>query len=356
VDIVVRGEAENTVVDLAGCIKKRDSLKTVKGISFRSGREVVSTPKRPLIKDLDSLPFPNRKLVDSEYHCMVAGANVAPKKFTGIVSSRGCVHGCRFCSCTQFAENIWRPRSVGNTLEEMLLLKGEGYKQFMLVDDSFTLNPKRVIELCRGMRREKMDMEWICEGRVDNCPSEMLREMVAAGCKILYFGIESANQRILNYYNKRTTPQQSEDAVKKARRSGMDVIIGSFILGAPDETMEEILNTIEFAKKIPIDLPQFNILGAQPGNDLWEELVAKRFINEEEYWETGIEVSKLSLSSVSYDEIRRTVHEAFYRFVSRPSFLLKQTARTLRSNYRRNVIINSLGSLGEIREKARYVA
>lgn len=148
----------------------------------------------------------------------MAGANVAPKKFTSFVSSRGCVYGCRFCSCTQIAHKIWRSRSTQNTLEELLLLESEGYKQLIFVDDSFTLNPKRVMEICRGMRKEKLDMQWICEGRVDNCSYEMLHEMVKAGCKILYFGIENANQRILNYFNKNITPEQAETAVKTAKK------------------------------------------------------------------------------------------------------------------------------------------
>jgi len=355
VDIIVRGEGEDTVIDLVSCLRNKGKLKKVRGITFRNKKSIISTPARPLIKDLDCLPFPDRKLIDVDYHSVIAGANVAPKKFTSIVSSRGCVYRCRFCSCTQFARSTWRPRSVENTLEELHFLASEGYKQFIFVDDSFTLNKKRVIKLCRSMRKEKIGMEWICEGRVDNCSYEMLREIAKAGCKVLYFGIESANQRILNYYNKQTTPKQSKNAVRTARKAGIDVIVGSFIVGAPDETKEEIRNTIEFAKKIPIDFPQFNVLGVYPGTDIWNEFKMKELLNTEKHWETGITVSEICPTAVPLNEIKRMIHQAFYDFVRRPSFILKQLARTLKSTYRTQLLTNNLSRIGEIRESIRSI-
>jgi len=357
VDIVARGEGEKTVVELANCLKNGEDLKKLRGINFRNEGKMVSTPDQQLIQDLDSLPFPDRKLLNVEYHCVVAGANIAPKKFTSIVTSRGCVYGCRFCSCTELAKKRWRPRSAKNTVEELQLLASEGYKQLIFVDDAFTMNPKRVTEICRGIRKEKLDLEWICEGRVDICSYDMLREMVQAGCKVLYLGIESANQRILNYYNKRITPKQSETAVKTAKKAGVDVIAGSFIVGAPDETREEIWNTINFAQQVPIDLPQFNILGAHPGNDIWNEFVAKGFIDPEKLWEKGVAVSEVyPYARVSRDEIMQIMHNAFYRHVCRPNFLVKQAVQTLKSMYRMDVLVSNLSRLGEIREAANSVA
>ena len=355
VDIIVRGEGENTVIDLVNCLKNKGKLKDVLGITFRNNNSIISTLDRPLIGDLNCLPFPDRKLIDMEYHSVIAGANVAPKKFTSIVSSRGCFYRCRFCSCRQFARGRWRPRSIKNTMEELHFLASEGYKQFIFVDDSFTLNQKRVIKLSKRMRKEKIDMEWICEGRVDNCSFEMLREIARVGCKLIYFGIESANQRILDYYNKQTTPQQSRNAVKTGRKAGIDVIIGSFIVGGPDETRDEIQNTIEFAERIPIDLPQFSILGVYPGTDIWNEFEMKGLLKGGEYWETGIAVSEICPSAVPLHEIRQMIHDGFYDFVRRPSFILKQFVRTLKSQYRMSVMMNNLSRLGSIRENIRSI-
>jgi anaerobic magnesium-protoporphyrin IX monomethyl ester cyclase len=357
VDIVVRGEGEKTVVELVNCLEKGGDLKEVRGINFRNEGKIVSTPDQPLIEDLDALPVPDRKLLDAEYHCLIAGANIAPKKFTSIVTSRGCVYGCRFCSCKELAKSRWRPRSAENTVDELQFLASEGYKQIIFVDDAFTMNPKRVKEICRGIRKEKLDLEWICEGRVDICSYGMLREMVEAGCRVLYLGIENANQRILDYYNKRITPEQSETAVRTSKKAGVDVTVGSFIIGAPDETHEEIWNTVKFAQRVPIDLPQFNILGAHPGNDIWNEFVAKGFLDPEEWWEKGVAACEVHPhAKVCRDEIMQIMHNSFFQHVYRPTFLAKQVVQTLKSSYRMNVFVNNLSRLSEIREGANSVA
>jgi anaerobic magnesium-protoporphyrin IX monomethyl ester cyclase len=355
VDIIVRGEGERTVINLVDCLKRNGSLKDVLGITFRNEGGVASTADAPLIKDLDSLPFPDRSLVGEDYHSMMAGANIAPRKFTSIVSSRGCVYRCRFCCCTQFARNRWRPRSVENTMKELCFLASEGYRQLIFVDDNFTGNPQNVIRLCREMRREKLDMEWICEGRVDNGSYEMFWETAKAGCRILYFGIESANQTILDYYNKRITPEQSRIAVKTARKAGADVIVGSFIVGAPDETREEIWNTIDFANRIPIDIPQFNILGVFPGTDIWDECEAKGFLKGGEYWETGVAVSEICPTAVPCNEIKGMIHDGFYHFARRPSFVSKQMARLIKSPYRVRTVVSNLTRLGGVIESLRSI-
>ena len=357
VDIIVRGEGEKTIVELANSLKAGKDIKDVRGIGFRRKDRIITTPDQQLIKDLDSLPFPDRQLIDAEYHCVIGGANVAPKKFTSIVTSRGCIYSCRFCSCSEIAKNRWRPRSAKNTLEELSFLASEGYRQLIFVDDAFTLNPKRVMEICRGIKEEKLDLEWICEGRVDNCSHTLIREMVQAGCKVLYFGIENANQRILNYYDKKTTPAQAATAVKTAKKALMDVVVGSFIIGAPDETREEILNTIEFAHRIPVDIPQFNILGAHPGNDIWKEFVAKGYLDPERFWEKGVAVCDVyPYAKVSRDEIMQIIHSAFVQHICRPSFLAKQVAYTLTSPYRMSIVINNLSRINEIRKAANVIA
>ena len=350
VDIVARGEGEETVVDLVDTLTKGDSLKEVQGITFRQGDTIVSTPDRPLLEDLDALPFPDRSLLDEEYHSEIGGANIAPKKFTSVVSSRGCVHGCRFCSCNAFCRGRWRARSVDDTLEELHYIASEGYKQFIFIDDCFTLNPKRATEICRRMREEKLDFEWICEGRVDSYSYEMLREIARAGCKIIYFGIESANQRILDYYEKTITPEQSVRAVETARKAGIDLVMGTFIVGAPDESREEIQDTLDFAKKLSIDLPQFNVLGIHPGMDIWDEMKAKGYVDEEKYWETGVGVSRICPTAVPFPEIVKMIKDAVYDFALRPGFILGQIGRTLKSPYRFNVVLNNLGRLGKIRK------
>lgn len=355
VDVIVRGEGEQTSLELAKCLEKNGDLKKVLGINFRNNGQIISTPDRPLIKDIDSLPFPDREMLDVEYHNTTAGLVVAPKKFSSFVSSRGCVFKCRFCGCRRLARNLWRSRSVDNILEELHLLSSQGYKQFLFVDDNFTLNPKRVINLCQRLKKEKVDVEFFAEGRVDNCPQNMLQEMVRANCKMIYFGIENATQKVLDYYDKRTTPKQAEDASKKARKAGIDVIVASFILGAPNETRKEIQNTLKFAQKIRVDIPQFNILATFPGTDIWEELKLQGVLDEEKHWETGVLVPEVSPDAVPCEEIEQMIHDAYQRFFIRPDYVVKQLLRIGTSSYRLNVLLNNLKRVEAVAEGVKLV-
>jgi len=355
VDIIIRGEGEQTSLELAKCLEKNGDLKKVLGINFRNNGQIISTPDRPLIKDIDSLPFPDREMLDVEYHNTTAGLVVAPKKFSSFVTSRGCVFRCRFCGCRRLARNLWRSRSVDNIMEELHLLSSQGYKQFLFVDDNFTLNPKRVIQLCQRLKKEKVDIEFFAEGRVDNCPQDMLQEMVRANCRMIYFGIENATQKVLDYYDKRTTPQQAEDASRKARKAGIDVIVASFILGAPNETRKEIQHTLNFAQKIRVDIPQFNILATFPGTDIWEELKIQGLVDEEKHWETGVLVPEVSPDAVPAQEIEQMIHDAYQRFFVRPDFIVKQLIKIGTSSYRLNVLFNNLKRAEAVAEGVKLV-
>lgn len=350
IDIVVRGEGEETIVDVIKALQAGTELTNVSGITYRHGDHITENPDRPPIKNLDTLPFPNRKLLQADYHCTIAGAIIAPKKFTSILSSRGCTFSCRFCNCTAIANNRWRARSAENTLEELIQLKNDGYKQLIFVDDNFIFNPKRVIKLCKGIRRERIHMDWIAEGRVDVVSSEMFSEMVAAGLHVLYFGIENANQRMLNYYNKTTTAEQAEKAVRTARKAGVDVIVGSFVIGASNETRDEIQKTINFAKRLPIDIPQFNILCAYPGNDIWREYTENGLLDAETFWETGVNIASLGRSQVPLAELQRMLNKAFSQHLLRPRFMLKQGAMTLKSRYRMGVMYSNVSKWSSIRD------
>lgn len=238
-------------------------------------------------------------------------------------------------------------------MKELLLLYSKGYRQFLFVDDNFTLNLRRVQKLCQEINKEKLDIEWFCDSRVDNCRYEVFRDMVKAGCRLLYFGVESANQRILNYFNKGITPDQTRRAVETARKAGMDIIVGSFIVGSPDETRKEIETTLRFAYELDIDVPQLNLLSAFPGTDSWNDLVAKGFVNEEEHWEQGVYASQVSPHAVPLEEIQRMIYEYFRAFYLRPRKLFYEILKTAKSRYRLSALLSNFVRAGEILETVR---
>lgn len=334
VDIVVRGEGEYTSLEIARCIEKRGELDKVEGLTFRKNGRIVSTSDRALNKDVDALPFPDRDLAGIQYESAVFGVKINSRKFTTLLSSRGCPFNCSFCGIRKFTRRAWRPRSVENVMAELEYLQSEGYEQFLFADDNFTLDAKRVSRLCRSIKKAGMDIDWLCDSRVDHVSYDMFREMANAGCRCLFFGIESANQRILDYYRKGITPEQSEKAVRKARKAGVDVIVGSFIVGAPDETRREVINTLQFANKLDLDVPDVNILGAHVGTDIWDDLVAKGLLNEDEQWEDEICIPRDVPTPVPYEEVRNLVFEYFRAFYLNPRQLLTELLRTSKSGFR----------------------
>jgi len=350
VDIVVRGEGEHTSLEIARCLEKQKELDKVDGITFRKNGRIVSNPDRPLNTDVDALPFPDRNLAGVQYKSAIFGVKMNSRKFTTMLSSRGCPFNCSFCGIRKFTRRAWRPRSVENVMAELEYLQSEGYEQFLFADDNFTLNAKRVSKLCRSIKKEGMDIEWFCDSRVDHVSYDMFRDMVNAGCRCLFFGIESANQRILDYYRKGITPEQSEKAVRNARKAGIDIIVGSFIVGAPDETQCEIINTLQFANKLDIDVPDVNILGAQTGTDIWDDLVEKGLLNENEQWEDEICIPRDVPTPVPYEEVRSLIFEYFRAFYLNPRQLLTELLRTSKSSFRIAAALKNLVSFPQLIE------
>jgi len=345
IDTIIRGEGEITMKDYVSTLKSNNVFRDIPGLTYVENGNIKQNPNRKLIKDIDCLPFPDRELLEVEYQSRYEGLNLAVKKFTTISSSRGCPHNCNFCSCHNFFGNIWRPRSEDNTVEEMKHLHNEGYEQFFFVDDSFTIDVRRVEKLCKRIREEGLDIDWACEGRVDCGSYDIFRGMSKAGCKIMFFGVESANQDSLDYFNKNITPSQSAKTIKKARRAGIDIIIGSFILGSPGESKEDIMNTIKFAKKIDIDFPQFYILHTYPGMKIWKDLVDNGIVDPNLNWESVIRIPDLGMCGMTSSEIIEEINTALSDFFSRPGFLSKQIMRSVKSGFRRGIIRKNFNEL-----------
>jgi anaerobic magnesium-protoporphyrin IX monomethyl ester cyclase len=338
VDFCVRGEGEYTMLELLPLTKKRKAkYENVKGIYYRENGIIKSTSARELEENLDIFPIPNRNLLQGgDYKMAIGGLNISNEKSGTIIMSRGCPFQCRFCSVHQ---RKWRHRSVDNIIEELLLLESEGYREIMVMDDNFTLYSKWVINICKAIIREGIDLVFHCEGRIEGT-EEMYEYMNKANFKSIFFGMESGSQPILDYYNKKITPHKSKLAIKKARNGGMNILMASFIIGSPPETLEDIQKTINFAFKIDIDYPMFHIFEVFPGIEIWDELVAQNKLNPEKYWETGVRVPELSFYKYPLEFLTNIIRKTYRKFYSfkRPQFVFKQVIRSLKSDYRRDKI------------------
>jgi len=265
VDAVVRGEGEVTFRELLTKLMKNDrDLRGVLGVTYRADGEVRENPPRPLIPNLDEVPIPAYDLLPMDKY------RVGRTKFGVVMTSRGCPYNCIFCSSSLQFGRRWRAHSVDRVLEELRILSEEyGRKEIEFLDDTFTLNERRVLEIAGRMVREGLNVSWSASSRVNTFSRKIGSAMRRAGAHTVYFGIESGSERTLEFIGKGITKEQSMAAARAAKESGLRAL-GSFVIGFPYETEKDIRETVEFSKKVGVDLAQFTIATPYPGTRLWD--------------------------------------------------------------------------------------
>lgn len=247
VDVIVRGEGEETIVELAKQPSDFSKIDVVKGITFRKDAEIIQTQNRPYIQDLDALPLPAYKYLPIEKY-WIAGRKLLP-----IMSSRGCPFQCSFCVASQMFGARFRARSTKNVLDEMEWLRDKyGAEGIAFQDDTLTFDKKRTMDICDGIIERKINLPWGCGTRVDVVTKEVLAKMSKAHCNETMFGVESGCQRMRDVLKKRVTTPQCENAIKWAKEAGMFVTV-SVILGYPGETKEDLQESLDFVRRVEPD-------------------------------------------------------------------------------------------------------
>ncbi len=339
VDYVVLGYGEETFLELVEKLENGEKVKDINGIAFRQNDEVVKTEKRQYTSDLSRFPHPDRSLLEGEYRSEVMGAIGSAGKFTTIVTSRGCPFDCNFCACSAFSGRRVRYRSPEEVVEELELLSSEGYEEVGFVDDNFLLREKRVKKICNLIKERNLDLNFWVEGRVDQASREVLDSLAEAGCKTIYFGLESGVQKILDYYEKNTTLELNRRAVENSKKSGIENVIGSFIVGAPIEDGEDLRKTFDFILGLEgLDFPQLNSLSIAPGMDLWDRAIEQGYLDEKEAWKDSRLAVDVFPSELEKDELENMINEFYREFLTRPGYLFSQITRTLTSSYRLKIL------------------
>jgi len=272
IDFIVRGEGELTFRELIDSLERDRDPSNILGLSINLRDKVRNNPPRPLIKDIDTIPMPSYDLLPMEKY----QANGV--RFGTVMTSRGCPFNCAFCSSSLQFGKRWRGHSDSRVIEELKHLH-EKYRirEIEFLDDTFTLNKHRAIRIARRIVKEGLDISWSASSRVDTFTEEVAEAMKKSGCHTIYFGIESGSRKTLNFIGKGITPEQSISAVKKAKRHKLRAL-GSFVIGFPEETKEDIKKTIKFSKKVGVDFAQFTIATPYPGTRLWKYASAKKLI------------------------------------------------------------------------------
>jgi anaerobic magnesium-protoporphyrin IX monomethyl ester cyclase len=273
-DAVVRGEGEATMGELVAAVAAGRDPAAVPGVVTRAGAtgaphgSPAATP-RPLAPDLDALPFPARDLLPNAAYIAAARARHGAA-VTTVMTTRGCPFACEFCSNVVFGRT-YRERSPGKVVDEVEQALALGYDRIAFADDVFTLDRGRVRSICNEIAGRDLRFAWECLGRADTVDDEVAGRLRAAGCDTVFFGLESGNDDVLRLMDKRITTAQGRAAVAAARRAGLKV--GAFfILYYPGETDDTVLDTLRFARSLPLDYVGLGMPYPLPGTRLIERV------------------------------------------------------------------------------------
>ncbi len=337
VDICVVGEGEITIVDL---LKNMDRLDNVRGIAYKQNGNIIKTPPREYIEDLDNLPrpaydlFPMDIYTKTKFYIHDPTTKIFKRKLTfktmGILTGRGCPYNCNFCSKSFKGLRL---RSVDSIIDEIKYLRQKyGVEGVHFIDELFVVNKKRAYALVEKLGT--LGMKWDGQARVNTVDYDLLCAMKKAGCVAVGLGIESGSNKILKYMNKRITSEQSEQALRDAQKAGLHVKV-QLVLGYPGENRQTIAETVELFDRVKHPARRFSLILPLPGSVLYNEALQKNLIKDEEKYLTQI-----------YNGYGGSRYPVFINFTELPTdeiYRLKRKAeKTMETNYRRYLMRHPL--------------
>jgi anaerobic magnesium-protoporphyrin IX monomethyl ester cyclase len=313
VDIVVRREGEYTLLELVQKLEAGKPLDDVIGTTCRKDGKIVKNPDRPLIEDLDSLPFPARHLWPLEELRKM-------EDIFYLTTSRGCTSWCDFCAAVRMFGRRYRMRSPKSIVDELEYLnKTFNATKFTFCDDAFTIDQPRIEELCKEIKARNLKIVWNCGTRVDKVTKELLIKMKDAGCVSVWFGVESGSQEVLNVMHKGISTSQTITAIGWVRELGLTPV-PNVLLGYPGETKESAWQTIKFVQKVsPDNLAFYNIATPLPGTPMYEN----GWLKITDFDKYDCKTPIFETPTMSMKELEEISEKAFRSFYLRPSYVLR---------------------------------
>ena len=324
-DFIVIGEGEDTIVEVCEKLDKKESLAGVAGVMYRENGSVVDNGKREMIKDLDTIPFPARHLIDMKPYLKPPGIirGHADKNQTTIVTSRGCPFQCIYCGSHNIFGRKTRRRSVKNVVDEIEHLHKEfGITGIYYCDDTFTLSPSWVKEYCKEMTKRNLPVKWAGQSRVDQTDKDLMKLMKDSGLVQLDFGVESGSEKILKVLGKggagdRTS--QIKNSFKMCKE--LDIrTLATFIIGNPEETKDDIDQSFKLAKEIDADYTAFYFLTPYPGTAIYDMALEKGWLDPNipfsEIWahrQPELPLMAITFGKEELRDMRRHMQNSFFK-------------------------------------------
>ncbi|HOL67672.1 MAG TPA: radical SAM protein, partial [bacterium] len=326
--VVVGGDYDEGIRRLCAALREGNAVPP--GIAYRdhSGK-VVIPPKPVFLQRLDDLPFIDREIVPWRFY---HEAWRLYDEFTYLSGSRGCPYRCTFCSWPQMLyHGRVRFRSPGNIASEIKFRVARyGIKEFFFDDDTFTCHRPWVMEVCERIRSLKLPILWSCNGRVDNVDAAMLETMKSSGCRLIKYGVESVHQTTLDRIKKGYTVEEIVEAFSLTRKAGI-LIHATAMIGFPWETRQQIMETVEFVRKLRPDTCQFSIPIAYPGTELFQEAEARGWLAFGRNWQQyDMSLPTLVHPELKPEEIVELCRQAWVKVYFSPDFILRKIGRIRR--------------------------
>ena len=334
-DAVLVGESDYTFAEICDGL----NLSKIPGIYYRDkgNNKIAYTGLRPLITNLDELPMPAWHLYNIDDYRKISRLLARRIPLTTAEFSRGCIYRCDFCASKITMSLGYRKKTPRRCVEEVKHLHDLGYREFILADDIFTSDQKWAKEVCDAIYEANIDMVWTCSNgiRVESADDNLFRSLKRSGCYRVSFGFESGNDKVLKAFGKggRATVEQARKAVKMARTAGIDSN-GYFMVGLSADTKETMLDTIEFARTIPVDMMRCSIGIAFPGTAMFDNYVKKGLIRSFNWDEYMVYTAKdlFVHENLSFEEIQDHMKKFFIRCILfNPGFVIRRIIRGFRT-------------------------
>lgn len=339
IDYITLGEGEITFTELVQNLDDPAKLRKTGGIVYRDNGDLINTGKRGLIKELDMLPFPTRHLTPHKmYYSLLAKRS----PITTLITSRGCPYNCLYCN-RGWLGKTFRARMPENVVDEIEECIHMGITEFFIYDDTFTLDRKRVFDICHEILDRNLDILWDVRTRVDLVDEELITAMKKAGCERIHYGVESGNPEILKVLRKGITLEQVKKAFKITKDAGITTL-AYFMIGSPRETKAQIKESIGLAKKLNPDFVHFSVTTPFPDTDLYY-MGLREGILKRDYWKEFAENPTRDFQphlwgeNLTRGELIELLNHAYKSFYIRPTYIVKELLR--------------INSLGEFERKIR---
>jgi radical SAM superfamily enzyme YgiQ (UPF0313 family) len=323
IDFIVRSEPEYILRDLIIAIRNNNNHEDIKGIGFKIDEKSIINPPYEYIENLDEMPFLDDSFIPD---LVYFNPLIIKYPYIAMITSRGCPGKCIFCPAASFYGNRYRWQSPDRVVDEMEHFFKKGYKEVYFRDETFTFSKKRIRAICELLLKRKIKLNWICNARVGTLDYDLIKQMKAAGCRWIKFGIESGSQEILTRAKKGITVEEILKTFMWARKAGVNTH-AHFMVGMPGETEETLRETIGFSRKIKPATASFGICTPYPGTELFETVSA---LHPEIKDGTDADFSSLHLqgyyneeyADIAKEKLHKAVILAYRKFYVRLSYAL----------------------------------